>query len=183
MKFRVISAVLASVIVWALLFSAAASAQAQTGECTADLALSPAHGTAGSNFTASMFFGSTAWISSGVSFYWDQIDAAHYLGAGSWPSSVQTGYTSVAQLTVPSGASVTWHKVLAAWTWKSGNFCSYGGFTVDPASVQQNAYGSASAPVSSLPSTGFFLLIPAAGLGIGGLGGAMLRRRRSRAGD
>ena len=47
-----------------------------------------------------------------------------------------------------------------------------------PTTVGADAYGNV-ANVTSLPDTGFFLVIPAAGLALGGLGTLALRRRRS----
>ena len=151
--------------------------------------MSPNHAPAGGSFTASVQPAPADQII-GYVYYWDAIDDnpidGRVLGTAQVPASPPPGYTSVTNLTVPVltppdnlPVAVGQHNVFIMAQFAAAKECySVADFTVDPPSVQQNAYGSTAAPASSLPSTGFFLLIPAAGLGIGGLGGVLLRRRR-----
>ena len=183
MKLKLLLAALASIIVWALTFSGAATAQTQN--CSGlgpSLTISPTHAPPGGSFTISEYGSANPSSESPPYYYWDQDGTnANLLGAGSWPSTPQQNYTSIANLTVPADATVGQHHIFLNQSWLNTESpappptCA--SFTVDPPSVQQSAYSNA-APATTLPSTGFFLLIPAAGLGAGGLGGAMLRRRR-----
>lgn len=83
-------------------------------------------------------------------------------------------------VTVPAGAAPGLHEV---GLWDTGVAARERiaqnpaclAFTV-AASVQQSAYPAAT--VTSLPSTGLMLLVPAGGLAAGGLGGMLLRLRR-----
>lgn len=52
--------------------------------------------------------------------------------------------------------------------------------TCAEASVQAQAYAPAAALPAALPSTGLFMIVPAAGLAAAGIGGVLLRRRRNR---
>ena len=187
MKLKLLLAAFASIIVWALTFSGAATAQTQNcANVGPSPTINPTHAPPGGSFTISVYYSSAGPGATPPYYYWDQYDDTHtnasLLGAGSWPTTPQQNYTSIANLTVPADATVGQHQILMLQPVSvvtdppvPGPTCA--SFTVDPPSVQQSAYSSA-APATTLPSTGFFLLIPAAGLGAGGLGGAMLRRRR-----
>ncbi len=187
MKLKLLMAVFASIIVWALPFSGAATAQTQNcANVGSSPTINPMHAPPGGSFTISVEYSSAGPGASPPYYYWDQYDSEHtnanLLGAGSWPSTPQQNYTSIANLTVPADATVGQHQILMFQPVSAvtdppvpGPTCV--SFTVDPPSVRQSAYSNA-APAKTLPNTGFFLLIPAAGLTAGGLGSVMLRRRR-----
>lgn len=143
----------------------ATSAQAQIQVCSL-VTHSPDSGLPGTVVTVS---GSGALANSDVKVLWDgsPIDIIPADSSGNFSGT----------FTVPPDASVGDHTVTLQFDLPNEETveCQFT-FTVIPPAVQETAYPVAG--VSVLPSTGLMLLAPAAGLALGGLGVAILRRRR-----
>ncbi|MDO8736044.1 MAG: hypothetical protein Q7K29_03070 [Thermoleophilia bacterium] len=129
-------------------------------------AVTPSSGAAGSTASAS------GGLSGGdVTVLWDGIAIATI------PNDGSTGAFS-GTFTVPADAAPGIHTVTLSIPSEGTFECPFT-FTV-VASVQAEAYAPAAALPATLPSTGLFLIIPAAGLAAAGIGGVMLRRRSNR---
>jgi cytoskeletal protein RodZ len=128
--------------------------------------VTPLSGTSGSTVTAS------GGLSGGsVTVLWDGTDIATI------PNDGSTGAFS-GVFTVPAGAAPGTHTVTLSIPSEGTFECPFT-FTV-VASVQAEAYAPAAALPAALPSTGLFLIVPAAGLAAAGIGGVLLRRRSNR---
>ena len=134
-----------------------------------NLTLAPTHGAAGSSVQAT---GGSLSAGTETEFYWDTVDPGNFLGQVLSDSSGEF----IFNFNVPTGASAGAHQVIVVGSDFEASLECPADFTVD-ASAQQTAY-STQAPAASLPNTGVFLLIPAAGLAVGGLDGIVLRRQR-----
>lgn len=127
---------------------------------------------------------SSGWVATDdtVTVMWDSTDIA------SIPTSLTDNAFS-GSFDVPADATPGVHTVTLVIPSEGTIECDYA-FTVTEQQQQQAQPGTPSTPqpsvqqaaypaaVSSLPSTGVFLLVPAAGLAFGGLGALTLRRRR-----
>lgn len=176
------------IVVSFLVLGIAVPAQAQVtnpGEFCGLVTFSATSGLPGSKVDVSS--DSSGWVASDdtVTVMWDGTNIA------SIPTSVD-GNTFSGSFNVPVDATPGVHTVTLSIPSEGTVECDYPftvteeqqqqtqpGTLITPStpqpSVQQAAYPAA---VSSLPSTGVFLLVPAAGLAFGGLGALTLRRRR-----
>lgn len=145
-----------------VMFGFAASANAQS--ICGIAAVTPLSGAAGSTVNASGMSGGA------VTVMWDGTAIATI------PNDGITGAFS-GNFTVPADAAPGIHTIILSIPSEGTYECPFT-FTV-VASVQTEAYAPAAALPAALPSTGLFMIIPAAGLAAAGIGGVILRRRRN----
>jgi len=143
-------------------FAGMANAQSPCGIAN----VTPLSGAAGSTVNAS-----GGGSGGNVAVIWDGIEIA------SIPNDGITGAFS-GNFTVPADAAPGSHTVTLSIPSEGTYECPFT-FTV-VASVQTQAYAPAAALPAALPSTGLFVIVPAAGLAAAGIGGVLLRRRRNR---
>ncbi|MBI5870385.1 MAG: hypothetical protein HZB44_05415 [Actinobacteria bacterium] len=148
-------------------------AYAQSACGTVSFTLTPNQGPAGSSVSYS---GSGARSSDLLGLFFDTVSGTTLLGITT--SDGSGNFNDV--LTIPADAVVGSHNIIVEGTDSEDiDIACPETFTVTE-SVQQNAYAPASLP-ATLPSTGFMLLLPAAGLVLGGLGAATFRKNRRKA--
>lgn len=174
---------LTSILASLALFVLGAGVAAAQSPCdSVNLTLDPTHGYAGGSVTAT---GGNLMGDTETEFYWDSVAPENFLGQVL--SSPSGDFTF--NFAVPSAAGAGVHQVIVSsfFANESPVECS-ADFTVDE-SVQQNSYPGVQATATttvtratpatatSLPRTGLFLMIPASGLALGGLGGLLLKRQ------
>lgn len=140
-----------------------------TNGVTGTITLSPSEGAPGSSFQATA---AGSYASDTIYLYWQGTDVWGSPRATITTDGSGNGSTTV---TVPSDATLGSHDLMAFVGSYESISCFP--FTVVAAvqTVQTDAYPVAA--VTSLPNTGLFLLIPAAGLGAAGIGTILVRRR------
>ncbi|MFA5802258.1 MAG: hypothetical protein WC911_07245 [Thermoleophilia bacterium] len=170
MRLRILLIMVIAVMALGLLVTGPAFAQIPPCD-SVNLVLAPTHGVASSNVMAT---GGSLLSNSETEFYWDTTDPSNFLGqvlsdpAGDF----------IFNFNVPTGATAGAHQVIVSGSFSNESYVECSADFIVDASVQQTAY-AATSPITSLPNTGILLLVPAVGLAAGGLGGMILRKRRS----